>query len=138
MSVDQILIAESHEDGERSRVLARQWGDGEYRKPLILGLEQAKDTIMPGVALLTRFRPFVEDELPDLVKGTLGLVAHPEASIACPRAVAGDVTLVMGPEGGFVPFEIEKLEASGCSVVHLGERILRVETALPALLARLF
>ena len=112
--------------------------DGELIKLLILGLEQAKDTLVPEVELRTRFRPFVEDELPSLVKGTLGLVAHPAASAECPRAVAGDVTLVMGPEGGFVPFEVEKLEAAGCSVVHLGERILRVETALPALLARLF
>ena len=123
---------------ERSFWNSKVLRDGELIKPLILGLEQAKDTLVPEVELRTRFRPFVEDELPSLVKGTLGLVAHPAASAECPRAVAGDVTLVMGPEGGFVPFEVEKLEAAGCSVVHLGERILRVETALPALLARLF
>lgn len=123
---------------ERSFWNSKVLRDGERIKPLILGLEQAKDTIMPEIALRTRFRPFAEDELPGLVKGTRGLVAHPEASQECPRAVAGEVTLVMGPEGGFVPFEIEKLEASECSVVHLGQRILRVETALPALLARLF
>jgi RsmE family RNA methyltransferase len=64
-------------------------------------------------------------------------VAHPAAALACPRNVDGDVTLVIGPEGGFVPFEIEKLEASGCTAVHLGERILRIEAALPALLGRL-
>jgi len=30
---------------------------------LILGLEQAKDTVMPEVILAKRFKPFVEDEL---------------------------------------------------------------------------
>jgi 16S rRNA (uracil1498-N3)-methyltransferase len=30
------------------------------------------------------------------------------------------------------------LEAAGCSTVHLGSRILRVETAVPALISRLF
>lgn len=123
---------------ERSFWNSKVLRDGELVKPLILGLEQARDTVLPEILMRSRFRPFAEDELPQLVNGTLGLVAHPEAKAECPRDVAGEVTLVVGPEGGFVPFEIEKLEQSGCSVVHLGERILRVETALPALLARLF
>jgi len=108
------------------------------RESLVLGLEQAVDTVLPTVEHRTRFRPFVEDELPARVAGTRGLVAHPEAKLPCPYAVGGPITLVMGPEGGFVPFEIERLEAAGCQGVHLGERILRVETALPFLLARLF
>ena len=44
---------------------------------LVLGLEQAKDTVMPEVILKKRFKPFVEDELPALIKGKLALVAHP-------------------------------------------------------------
>jgi RsmE family RNA methyltransferase len=137
MGVKKIFLIQSNRV-ERSFWNSKVLREGELIKPLILGLEQAKDTVIPDVQLRTRFKPFVEDELPGLVAGTQGLVAHPEAEAECPRAVAGAVTLVMGPEGGFVPFEIEKLQASGCSVVHLGERILRVEAALPALLARLF
>jgi RsmE family RNA methyltransferase len=45
---------------------------------------------------------------------------------------------MIGPEGGFIPYEIEKLTALGFTPVHLGDRILRVDTAVPALLARLF
>ena len=44
---------------------------------LILGLEQAKDTVMPEVILKKAFKPFVQDELPSLIKGSLALVAHP-------------------------------------------------------------
>ena len=39
------------------------------------------------------------------------------------------ITVVLGPEGGFVPEEIETLESSGFTPVSLGDRILRAETA---------
>ncbi len=104
----------------------------------LLGLEQARDTGLPELHLRRLLRPFAEDELPGLLAGTLPLLAHPGAPAPCPRAVAGPVTLVIGPEGGFIPAEVELLARSGCRPVHLGERILRVETAVAALVGRLF
>nr|WP_305127521.1 16S rRNA (uracil(1498)-N(3))-methyltransferase [Stutzerimonas zhaodongensis] len=108
------------------------------REQLLLGLEQARDTVLPEVILEKRFKPFVEDRLPQLVKGTRGLIGHPGDYPACPRALDEPVTLAIGPEGGWIPYEIEKLTAAGLQPVQLGERILRVETAVSALLARLF
>ncbi|MBB3102882.1 16S rRNA (uracil(1498)-N(3))-methyltransferase [Azomonas macrocytogenes] len=105
---------------------------------LILGLEQARDTILPEVLLEKRFKPFVEDRLPQLATGSLGLIGHPGSYPPCPRAVTEAVTLAIGPEGGWIPYEVEKLCAAGLEPVQLGERILRVETAVAALLARLF
>jgi len=104
---------------------------------LILGLEQARDTVLPDVWLRPKFKPFVEDELPGLIKGTMPIVAHPDASEPCPRHPGCAVTLAIGPEGGFIPYEVKMLEAYGFKAVHLGERILRVETAIPVLLSRL-
>ncbi|MBI5234165.1 MAG: 16S rRNA (uracil(1498)-N(3))-methyltransferase [Deltaproteobacteria bacterium] len=112
--------------------------EGHIKKQLFLGLEQAKDTILPEVFLRSRFKPFVEDELPDISKGTIKLVAHPTASAQCPRDTASPVTLVIGPEGGFIPYEIETLGCAGFSAISLGERILSVETAVPFLISRLF
>ncbi|WP_137886289.1 16S rRNA (uracil(1498)-N(3))-methyltransferase [Pseudomonas sp. 2FE] len=105
---------------------------------LILGLEQARDTVLPQVLIEKRFKPFVEDRLPQLAAGSLGLVGHPGDYPSCPRAVEQPVTLAIGPEGGWIPYEVEKLHAAGLQPVQLGERILRVETAVTALLARLF
>ena len=108
------------------------------RAELILGLEQARDTLLPEVSIEKRFKPFVEDRLPALAAGSLGLLGHPGDWPACPRAVESPVTLAIGPEGGWIPYEVEKLQEAGLQPVQLGERILRVETAVTALLARLF
>ncbi|CAN7336169.1 16S rRNA (uracil(1498)-N(3))-methyltransferase [Pseudomonas sp. LjRoot71] len=108
------------------------------REQLILGLEQARDTVLPEVIIEKRFKPFVEDQLPAIAAGTLGLIGHPGDYPACPRAVTQAVTLAIGPEGGWIPYEVEKLAEAGLQPVQLGVRILRVETALTALLARLF
>ena len=108
------------------------------REHLVLGLEQGKDTVLPRVDLCERFKPFVEDELPALAKGTLGLVAHPGTGTPPPQNVRGPVTLVIGPEGGLVDYEAEKLAALGFQMADLGPRILRVEAVLPYLVGRIF
>lgn len=108
------------------------------RENLILGLEQARDTVLPEVIIEKRFKPFVEDRLPAITAGTLGLVGHPGNHPPCPRGVDEPVTLAIGPEGGWIPYEIDLLGKAGLAPVQLGQRILRVETAVTALLARLF
>ncbi|WP_214510914.1 16S rRNA (uracil(1498)-N(3))-methyltransferase [Pseudomonas brassicacearum] len=108
------------------------------REQLILGLEQARDSVLPDIIIEKRFKPFVEDRLPAMTDGTLGLVGHPGNYPPCPRALTEPVTLAIGPEGGWIPYEIDLLAKAGLQPVQLGERILRVETAVTALLARLF
>lgn len=108
------------------------------RENLILGLEQARDTVLPEVIIEKRFKPFVEDRLPTIAAGTLGLVGHPGDYPACPRALSEPVTLAIGPEGGWIPYEIDLLGKAGLAPVQLGDRILRVETAVTALLSRIF
>ena len=104
---------------------------------LRLGLAQAVDTTWPAVELHRRFRPFVEDVLSDVAGDGARLVADPVPGAAPLEPARGPVTVVIGPEGGLVPFERERLAAAGFSSVHLGPRILRVETAVVAVLARL-
>ena len=105
---------------------------------LLLGLEQSRDTLLPAVHLRKLFKPFVEDELKGIVGESTAIVAHPISEQRCPIDCQVPITLAIGPEGGFIPFEIEKLIQAGFDPVHLGRRILRVENAVPALLSRLY
>jgi RsmE family RNA methyltransferase len=103
-----------------------------------LGLEQARDTAMPELHIRKRFKPFVEDELPEIIKGRKNLLAHPLTDTRCPIDIQQPTTLAIGPEGGFIPYEVELMAAAGFETVHIGPRILRVESAVPALISRLF
>lgn len=108
------------------------------KEQLILGLEQSRDTLLPSVYLHKLFKPFVEDELRSIVGNSTAIVAHPTSKQRCPIDCQAASTLAIGPEGGFIPFEIQKLVQSGFDPVHLGSRILRVENAVPALISRLY
>ena len=44
-------------------------------------------------------------------------------------AGVGPLLLVVGPEGGFAPEELELLRRSGCTISRFGPHILRIETA---------
>ena len=108
------------------------------RKYLVQGLEQSRDTVLPTVSCHRRFKPFVEDVLPDLIKNRLALLAHPGDYPPAPYELRREALLVIGPEGGFIPYEVDKLETAGCQTVSLGPRILRVENAITSLIGRLF
>jgi RsmE family RNA methyltransferase len=103
----------------------------------IAGLEQARDTVLPEIRKARLFRPFVEQELPAMVHGATAFVADPGAPVA-PRATAGRCVLAIGPEGGWIPAELDSLRRAGFEPIGLGPRILRVETALAALVGRLY
>ncbi|MGB0204580.1 MAG: 16S rRNA (uracil(1498)-N(3))-methyltransferase [Neptuniibacter sp.] len=136
MGVKQLYLINSY------RVDKSYWGspvlEQQIADHLILGLEQAGDTIMPEVHLRKRFKPFVEDELPEISSKGSSFVAHPYHAAECPEPSTEHKTLAIGPEGGFIPYEVEKLNQCGFKSIHVGERILRVETAVPVLLSRLF
>ena len=116
-----------------SRVLDRL---GELAR---LGLEQGRDTLLPEFMVRDRFKPFVEDELPAWCKtGSVKWTPHPLAPAQILRRAPGErAVLAIGPEGGWVPFEIELLSAAGFVPASFGTRPLRVEVAVAVLLGAL-
>jgi RsmE family RNA methyltransferase len=137
LGVDRLVLLRSWRV-QRPYLTARALEPAVYRPLLHEGLMQARATREPRVSVEPLFRPFVEDRLPALVAGARGLVAHPGATrdLASVRLAAGErVVLAIGPEGGFIPWEVEALEKAGLAPVTMGPRTLRVETACVALLA---
>lgn len=101
------------------------------------GLQQGIDSVAPTITLAKRFKPFVQDELPALMGEHSAFVFHPYANNEwiwdnqnMPNLI------VIGAEGGFVPYEIELLASVGVQAITLGQRILRTESVVNAVLGR--
>ena len=122
-----------------SNALQKEAIQTEVRK----GLEQAVDTAAPVIELHRRFRPFVEDRLPSLVAALPEpqsrlladtQVTAPLREIFSTHAGSPSATVVaIGAEAGWSAYEIEQFQKRGFVSVSLGDRILRVETALTVL-----
>jgi 16S rRNA (uracil1498-N3)-methyltransferase len=68
----------------------------------------------------------------------LAVVLHEDADAALAGMLlpsAGDVVLVVGPEGGITPDELELFGGAGAMVCRLGPHVLRSSTAGPAAIA---
>ena len=107
-------------------------------KYLLLGLEQSKDTVLPHIEVMPLFKPFVEDRVPELIGDNMALVAHPASVDNCPVHIKAPVVLAIGPEGGFIPYEIEKFTNQGFQTVSLGPRVLKSHVVIPYLAGRLW
>jgi RsmE family RNA methyltransferase len=129
LGVDRILLINAARV-EKSYFDSSVLDAGTLRELLILGLEQARDTRLPELLVRERFRPFVEDELDALWPDAARLVAHPSAERG-PPPMRERAVIAIGPEGGWVLFEIDLLRAHGFTPFTLGPRTLRVEVALP-------
>lgn len=112
----------------------------QYRPLLHEGLMQARRTIEPHVLVEPLFKPFVEDRAPALCsEAAVRLVAHPSADrpMSSIRVRPQDrVVVAVGPEGGFIPYEVDALASIGFTPVSMGPHPLRVETACVSLLAQ--
>ena len=108
-----------------------------YRPLFVDGLMQAGTSILPRLETRRNFRRFVNEELDALFPTANRVVAHPSpAGNPAPRG-GGRLLLAVGPEGGWTDEEVAFLEVHGFARYSLGPRILRTDTALVSLLARL-
>jgi 16S rRNA (uracil1498-N3)-methyltransferase len=120
-----------------SRCVVR-WDDGprgdkalaRWRSTVREATKQARRPWLPVVE-----EPVTTEALARRVAGAAGaLVLHegatvPLAELAGELPAAGDLLLVVGPEGGVSDVEIEMLTAAGARPVRLGHEVLRASTA---------
>ncbi|KAF2419241.1 16S rRNA (uracil(1498)-N(3))-methyltransferase [Microbacterium sp. B35-30] len=97
--------------------------------------KQAHRPWVPGVAELTSTAGLVQRAAASRL-----LILEPTATerlsaLAVEHGDDRDVVLVVGPEGGIAPEELDALAAAGARLVRLGDTVLRTSTAGPAALA---
>ncbi len=110
------------------------------RAQLLAGLEQSGRTRLPAVRFFPLFKPFVEDQLAALLLPAARYVAHPTAAIATHELTfpgRSPFALALGPDGGFLAYEVDQLAARGLLPISCGPRPLRTETALAVLAGQL-
>lgn len=136
MGVQKIVIMHSYHVDKSywSSPILQQLDDA-----VVLGLEQAQDTICPEIIFEKRFKPFVEDRLAKWINvNRPAYVAHPYAQTSLPFHIQHECILIVGCERGFIPYEIDLLQKIGCQVCQFGSRILRTENSVSYALGRLF
>jgi 16S rRNA (uracil1498-N3)-methyltransferase len=114
------------------------------RRTVIEASKQCGRNRLMEIALPQRWEQFVHaaDGMSRRLLAHPHGIQHTECAVAGgPRSVpdalkSGGVALAVGPEGGFTDDEVVVAQAAGWTPVALGPRILRVETAALALVAR--
>lgn len=114
------------------------------RRHLIKGLSQGRQTRLPEVYVHRRFKVFFSQTLPQLEKQELASsdklffdVDSREHLIPESISTTKRFVLAIGPEGGWVPFELDFMREYGFRGSVLGPWPLRVENAVVAAISQI-
>lgn len=115
--------------GERRERRMQHW-----QSIIVSACEQCGRNVVPKLDTTCEFAAWVNE-----APGSLKLVLHQdgEKSLSELPPPSGAITLLVGPEGGLSDAEVARAQALGFTVLRLGPRILRTETAGLAALAAL-
>lgn len=132
------------ERGEPQYAQSTLWSSGEWRRHVLAGAAQAFDTRLPQVT----WGRSLADVLADSTrKAETGNVVDESCCWAldnyeadgrlgeAPLRPSASVTLALGPERGWGPGDRTCLRDHGFHLFHLGDRVLRAETAAVAAVA---
>lgn len=97
--------------------------------------EATKQSIRPWSPGVDEVAP--TSRLPERLAGSRVLLLEPSAHLKLTDLTFDDrdLALVVGPEGGIAPEELDRLIAAGAEAVRLGSSVLRTSTAGPAAIA---
>ncbi|GBD92133.1 ribosomal RNA small subunit methyltransferase E [bacterium BMS3Abin04] len=118
--------------------------DENYLQYILDGLSQGKRTKVPKIYFYKRFKKFFEEDFSfgavSRTNITLKLVAEGSSKNCLtdvfPKTV-NNIILAIGPEGGWISFEIKFMEKHGFIPFKISNSVLRVESAVTAALAQI-
>lgn len=109
---------------DRNREYAKKEKHERYEKIAAVALKQSRRPFMPALQPLTT----IKDALP-LMKGRIYLLSFDGTPFVAQDGLAGDVSLCIGPEGGFTVDEERSIAECGAHARSFGTYTLKTETA---------
>jgi 16S rRNA (uracil1498-N3)-methyltransferase len=104
-----------------------------WRRIAVAACEQCGRNRVPDIAPVATFAQWIAAGIP--ARPVALLDAGGEGSLAAFSASTAPRVIVAGPEGGFDAAEVRLARDAGAVPVHMGQRVLRAETAALAALA---
>lgn len=124
------------EKGDPAYATATLWRDGEWRDEVNRGAEQAFSTLLPEVVVHASLATALEVARASLPTGYAKIapdVYEATGPLGAPMFAGKPGALIaIGPERGWSERERAALKDAGFTLAHLGDRVLRVETACVA------
>ncbi|MBF0318550.1 MAG: 16S rRNA (uracil(1498)-N(3))-methyltransferase [Nitrospirae bacterium] len=99
-----------------------------WRKIAIEAARQSMRVAVPEIAEATNFTVLMES-IQATGAATMMFYEGRGKGLKEIREPGQNIYIITGPEGGFTPEEVNQAEASGATIVTMGNRILRAETA---------
>jgi len=109
---------------------AKLWTSGEWRRHCLAGAAQAFATQIPAVTHDHTLAAALPALPPDATRLALDNYEATAPLATCNLLGYKSLVLALGPERGWGPADRADLRAAGFSLVHLGTRVLRLETAV--------
>lgn len=122
------------EKTEPSYAQSTLWRDGEWRRHALAGAAQAFSTQIPEVTATHALATALALLPSDATRLALDNYEASRALGECSATRHKPLALALGPERGWGPRDRTDLRAANFELVHLGSRVLRLETAVIAAL----
>jgi 16S rRNA (uracil1498-N3)-methyltransferase len=127
----------------KSYLDSKVFGEKEIEKHLIKGIEQGGLGRLPKVYLHKSYKFFITNSLPALLElsSFSKYIATPESEQNFEGnfdSEQSDFFIALGPESGFLSNEIQDFLNLKFTAIHLGDSILRLETAYTLMVGRLY
>lgn len=137
LGVDSVVPWQSERSIVRWRDAKAARGQAKWEATVRAAAKQSRRAVIPEVGTLVGLK----DLCRLIASSRLALILHEDAEQSLADAVAeaglpadgdGSVLMIVGPEGGMSPQEVEQMVAAGAVAVRLGPHVLRSSTAGPA------